>query len=140
MHASNAITLESATQVVHDTLARARETYGDKVAIACAVVDPTGDLVAFAAHESCGSLPRKLAVRKAYSSALLGRTTAEVAEGIAAGRIDLDRLNDDQLVAIPGAALLNSDGEKSGAVGVSGLPPHDDQELATLTAHKHGGR
>lgn len=88
------------------------------------------ELVTFAAHDECGPLPRALAARKAYTAAILKRTTTAVKAGAASGQIDLARLGDPDLVPMPGGAPILLGGAVVGALGVSGLAPEYDARIA----------
>ena len=124
MHANRTIDVTTAL----DILARALTHPSN--AVACAVVGSRGELIAFAAQDAAAALPRKLAARKAYTSLHLKRETAAVREAVASGALDLPRLNDPELVAIPGGVAVMENDVCVGAIGVSGLAPDDDQEWA----------
>lgn len=106
--------------------------------IACAVVGAAGDLVAFAAADGTTPLPRRLAARKALTALLLKRDTAEVRELVTSGAIDLGRLNDADLLAIPGGIPIHVNGVLVGAIGVSGLSPAEDARIASAVRDHRG--
>lgn len=130
MHANQTVDLREARACVDAALELARTQHGPLAAVACAVVGPSGELIAFAAHEGTGALPRRLATRKAYSAVLFKRDTSAVKEAVDAGAIMLDRLGDAQLLAIPGGHPILADGRIVGGIGVSGLTPAQDAEIA----------
>lgn len=124
------VSLEAAQELIATAFEIARGCETTDVPIACAVVDSAGELVAFAADDGCGPLPRRLAARKAYTAVLLRRTTTEVRAAVAAGTLDLAQLRDADLVTMLGGAPIVIDGQFIGAVGVSGMPPEQDALLA----------
>ncbi|MCK0976665.1 MULTISPECIES: GlcG/HbpS family heme-binding protein [Enterobacteriaceae] len=109
-----------------------QETEGDAQArgLAIAVVGPEGEFIAFGAHARCPPLPRQLAQRKAWTALRFRRPTARLAEEVSAGSLRLEVFHDPQLLAMPGGAPVMLDGLAIGGVGVSGLPPELDAELA----------
>jgi len=131
MYSRSTISYREAIAYVEGALRRASADHGPTAAIACAVVGSAGELVAFGAQDGTGVLPRRLASRKAYSAVLFKRDTASVKEAVDSGAILLSRLADDDLLAIPGGVPIVVDGEIIGAIGVSGLTPQQDAEIAT---------
>jgi glc operon protein GlcG len=140
MYANQTISHPEARAFVDAALEAARTTHGGDAAVACAVVGSSGELIAFGAHDGTGALPRRLAARKAYSAVLFKRDTAAVKESVDAGAIDLPRLGDDELLAIPGGVPVVVAGRIVGGIGVSGLTPAQDAELAAGTLRSGGGR
>lgn len=99
-------------------------------AIAIAIVNRHGELIAFSANDNCFPLPRKVAFRKAYTASLLRRETAIVSEEVKTGRLNLSSLNDPLLLAMPGGIPIIIEENIIGAVGVSGLTAEQDIALA----------
>lgn len=130
VHSRATISLSAAQKLIRAAFEVARLDPATSDAVACAVAGSSGELIAFAAHDDCGPLPRALAARKAYTAAILKRTTTAVKAGVAAGQIDLTRLGDVDLVPMPGGAPVVLDGTVVGALGVSGLPPEEDARVA----------
>ncbi|HAL1576625.1 TPA: heme-binding protein, partial [Escherichia coli] len=98
--------------------------------LAIAVVGIDGELIAFGAHARCPALPRQLAQRKAWSALRFRRPTARLAEEVCQGTLTLDIFDDKRLLAMPGGAPVLVEGMAIGGVGISGLPPERDAELA----------
>ncbi|MFD1804324.1 heme-binding protein [Mixta tenebrionis] len=98
--------------------------------LALAVMGPDGEPIAFGAHARCPALPRQLAQRKAWSALRFRRATARLALEVEAGTLRLEIFNDARLLAMPGGAPIIVDGITIGGVGVSGLPPELDVEMA----------
>ena len=82
------------------------------------------------ARTRCPPLPRQLAQRKAWSALHFRRPTATLAQEVSAGTLRLAVFNDPQLLAMPGGEPVIVDGLAIGGVGISGLPPALDAELA----------
>lgn len=102
------------------------ETTGASVA----VVGTGGELIAFGSHASCPALPRLLAVRKAFSAMLFRRSTAIVSREVSDGVLNLSWFHDERILAMPGGTPIRGPHGVIGGVGVSGLPPARDVELA----------
>jgi uncharacterized protein GlcG (DUF336 family) len=100
---------------------------GFKMAIA--VVEPTGELVAFARMDDVpyGSIP--LAQQKARTSARFRLTTASAEERVQNGRVVL--LSADDFIAIGGGVPIVVNGRVVGAIGVSGASAAEDAALAS---------
>ena len=89
---------------------------------ACAVVGPMGELLAFAADDRVGALPRRLAVRKAYSAVMFRRSTALVAASVADGALDVASLGDEMLFSGIGGVPIVIDGIVVGGVSDGAAP------------------
>jgi glc operon protein GlcG len=134
MYERPTLSLDAASSIIQAVLRRTHCQNGTPAGLACAIVGSLGELIAFGAQDGCGALPRKLALRKAYTSLILRRTTTEVKDAVTAGQIDMDRLNDPELAPMPGGAPLLLNGVIVGAIGISGLPPVDDAAIAEAVA------
>jgi glc operon protein GlcG len=126
------VSLHDAQLLVARALDTAQEHSADGAAVACAVVGSGGELVAFAAHDACAALPRTVALRKAHTALALRRSTTIVQADCQSGRLDLDRLADADLLALPGGIPIVVDGAVVGAIGVSGLTAEQDADLAAM--------
>ena len=100
--------------------------------LAIAVVEPSGELVAFARMDGVpyGSIP--LAQAKARTSARFRTTTASREEQVNNGRYAL--LTADDFVAIGGGVPIVLDGRIVGAVGISGGTSAEDAVVAAAIA------
>lgn len=100
--------------------------------LAIAVVEPSGELVAFARMDGVpyGSIP--LAQAKARTSARFRTTTASREEQVQNGRLAL--LTADDFVAIGGGEPIVVDGRVIGAVGISGGTSAEDAVVAAAIA------
>jgi glc operon protein GlcG len=96
-----------------------------------AVVEPSGELVAFARMDDAPYASIRLAQQKASTSARLRLTTAELEERVQGGRMAL--LSSDEVIAIGGGVPIIVDGRIIGALGVSGGTAAQDAAIAKAT-------
>jgi len=117
-------------------LARARAIVDDVVANAAGpvsvfVADAHGELVAAATMDGAAPDTRLNAQRKAYTAARSdARSTRELAEKVADDPVERASFDPFFTFFLGGVAVFDEDGERVGAVGVSGLPGAVDEELA----------
>ena len=105
------------------------EAKGHKMAFA--VVEPSGELVAFARMDDVPYASIRLAQQKARSSARLRMTTAALEERVQGGRSAL--LSSDEVIAIGGGVPIVVNGRVVGALGVSGGTAAEDGAVANST-------
>jgi glc operon protein GlcG len=99
--------------------------------VAIAIVDDRGDLVA--AHRMDGCRPRwmRASLRKAYTAAVMDRTTENFHEEILRRGLQIAYYGDPLFTALPGGIpILAADGTTLGAIGVTGPTQGRDAELA----------
>jgi uncharacterized protein GlcG (DUF336 family) len=96
-----------------------------------AIVEPSGELVAFARMDDAPYASIRLAQQKASTSARLRLTTAELEERVQGGRMVL--LSSDEVIAIGGGVPIVADGRIIGALGVSGGTAAQDAAIAAAT-------
>jgi glc operon protein GlcG len=99
---------------------------------AIAVVDPTGDLLAFERMDSVRPASAALAIQKARTAARLQRPTAEIEDNIDHGRTAFVTAN---IPALQGGAPIRVDNQVVGAVGVAGLSKETDTQMSGASAH-----
>jgi uncharacterized protein GlcG (DUF336 family) len=112
------------------TIAAASAAAGYVVAIA--IVDDRGDLIA--AHRMDGCRPRwmRASLRKAYTAAVMDRSTENFHEEIVRRNLQIAYYGDPLFTALPGGIpILAPDGTTLGAIGVTGPTQGRDTELAT---------
>jgi len=97
--------------------------------MAFAVVEPSGELVAFARMEDAPYASTELAQQKARSSARLRLATSELETRVQNGRTVL--LSSDEVLAVGGGVPIIVDGRVVGAFGVSGGSAAQDTAVAT---------
>ena len=122
------ITSTQARQAI-DAIVHASAAAGFAVAIA--VVDGNGDLIA--AHRMDGCRPRSMRMtqRKAYTAAVMDRDTTVFADDIVARGIQLASYGEPMFCALPGGVVVTgADGSTLGAVGVTGNTKNRDAEFA----------
>ncbi|MCR6659588.1 MAG: heme-binding protein [Asticcacaulis sp.] len=99
--------------------------------MAFAVVEPSGELVAFARMTDAPYASTQLAQQKARASARLRLPTAELETRVQTGRMVL--LSSDEVLAVGGGVPIVVDGRVVGALGVSGGTAAQDAEIAVAT-------
>lgn len=99
-----------------------------KFKMAFAVVEPSGELVAFARMEDVVYASSHIAQQKARSAARFRLPTSEFENRVLAGRTVL--LASDEVVPIAGGIPIIVDGRVVGAFGVSGGSAADDAAVA----------
>jgi len=104
-------------------LAKAR-----KLKMAFAVVEPSGELVAFVKMDDVVYASAHIAQQKARSSARFRLPTSEFESRVLAGRTVL--LSSDEVLPIGGGMPIVADGRVIGALGVSGGTAADDVAVA----------
>jgi glc operon protein GlcG len=99
--------------------------------MAFAVVEPSGELVAFARMDDVPYASIRLAQQKARTSARLRMTTALMEERVQGGRSAL--LSSDEVIAVGGGVPILAGGRVVGALGVSGASAAEDASIAAAT-------
>ena len=98
--------------------------------IVVAVVDPEGDLIAFARMDGAGYLSRSMAQRKAYTAVKVGSDSGAFGERMSSVVPSVHDLDDPKLVGFKGGVCILHEGGIVGAVGVSGRSAEEDEDLA----------
>lgn len=130
------ISLFQAETVIAAARARADE-HG--VAVAFAVVDAGGNLVAFARADGATLITIDTAIGKAFTAVSIGGDTANLTPAIQPGGplfgTGLVLAGARSLVPYAGGVLIQADGRVIGALGVSGAPSSElDHEIAAAAA------
>ena len=102
--------------------------------LAIAIVDDAGQLLAYACMDNCRALPRRIAVSKAYTSAMSGQDSLAYARRLRDEQRNIADFGDPKLVAVQGAVVVRDPATDLvlGAIGVSGLTAQEDEDLARL--------
>jgi glc operon protein GlcG len=98
------------------------------LAMAFAVVEPSGELVAFARMDGIPNGSTRLAQQKARTSARFRMTTAEFEERVQKGRLTL--MSSDEVIAIGGGVPIIEGGRVIGGLGISGATAVQDAAIA----------
>lgn len=105
-----------------------------EAAAAVAVVDAHGELVAFLRVDGCRLPSISIAINKAFTAAREQIATSELGARSKEEGFPMTNFGDPRYVSWGGGVPLVRDGRVIGGIGVSGLPEHEDVELATLAA------
>ena len=100
--------------------------------LAIAIVDDAGRLLNYARMDNCRALPQRMAVSKAYTSAMSGQDSDAYARRLKSEGRNIADFGDPQLVAVQGAVVVRDPATDLvlGAIGVSGLTAQEDEDLA----------
>ncbi|HEY1857403.1 GlcG/HbpS family heme-binding protein [Acidocella sp.] len=104
-----------------------------KAPSAIAVVDQSGNLLAFERLDGVRVGSIDLAIGKARSAALLQRPTIEMEDNINKGRTAFVTAG---FMALRGGVPIRVNGQVVGAIGVAGLNKDNDVTIATAAAQK----
>ncbi len=101
-----------------------------------AVVDPHGELIAFARMDDAPLSSIRIAINKAYTAARARKPTKDIGEKVRhpENGFDIAYYGDPCFVGWGGGVPVWKNGKVVGAVAVSGLPQAEDVELATMAA------
>ena len=101
-----------------------------------AVADSAGVLIAFIRMDGASALSADMAINKAFTALYWKRDTAEIFEFLQKQSREIAYFsNVEKQAPIPGGVLLKTaDGTIVGAIGSSGRPASEDQELALAGA------
>ncbi len=101
--------------------------------VAMAVVDDTGNLVAYAKMDNLRIFSRRHALRKAYTSAIVGIDSGAHAQRIHSQGRNISDLGDPNLTHGQGGLVIMQDGVILGGIGVGGYPSgQSDEDLSRV--------
>ncbi len=106
----------------------------DKLGAAVAVVDPHGELIAFARTEDCPLPSINNAIHKAFTAAREGKESGEIGQASREEAFPITNFGDLRYTGWGGGVPVTHEGQVIGAIGVSGLPEADDVALARHAA------
>jgi glc operon protein GlcG len=95
--------------------------------VAIAVFDDGGHLLGFQRMDGATPANAEIALRKGRSSAISRRTTKSWEDRIAGGRLSMLKM---PVLPIQGGLPIMSQGECLGAIGISGVQSHEDEQIA----------
>lgn len=126
MYTKHALSLSDAQQIL---AAAAQEANDNQWAVAIAVVDDGGHLLAMQRTEACAPVGSYIAIEKARTAALGKRETKVYEDMINAGRTAF--LSAPVISAtLEGGVPIIVDNQVIGAVGVSGVKSNEDAQIA----------
>jgi glc operon protein GlcG len=104
--------------------------------VAMAIVDDTGNLVAYAKMDNLRLFSRRHALRKAYTAAIVGMDTGAHAQRLHSQGRSVSDLGDANLTHGQGGLVILKDGVILGGIGVGGYPSGQrDEDLARVGLH-----
>ena len=132
MYEKSMLSLEQVRRAMNAMLDKATQEPNRPVAIA--IVDDAGNMLNYARMDGCRTNPQTFAIRKAYTSAMSGRNSADYAENLKAQGRTVADMGNPNLVAAQGAVVVlhPTSGAVLGAIGVSGLAAQEDEDLSKL--------
>jgi len=132
------ITCAAARKLVDEAIAAAAR---EGQTIAVAVADPAGHVVAAARMDGVAPAVNGFAEDKAYTSAMLKRSTSALAKGMEATRQqEFGAMSRPRLCAWPGGQPIFEGGSLIGGLGVSGAPGPVDIVIGTAALEAMGFR
>ena len=126
------ITFAQAQAAIKAMSDKASEPPGTPVAMA--IVDDTGNLIAYAKMDNLRMFSRRHALRKAYTCATMGADSGAHGEGLRSQGRSISDMGDHMLTPNQGGVVVRSnDGVIMGGIGVGGYPDgQDDEKLARV--------
>ena len=106
------------------------EAKKQKWPVAIAIVDSGGHLVAFEKMDNTQLASIEVALEKAKCSVLFRRPTKVFEDGLVSGGSNLRVLKLPGAIPVEGGIPIIQDGKIIGAIGVSGVKPNEDGQVA----------
>lgn len=103
------------------------EAVRNRWVVAIAVLDDGGHLLGFARMDGATPANAEIAVEKARTAAVSRRSSGAWEERVKAGRIAMLKM---PVLPVQGGVPIVVDGVCVGAVGVSGVQSHEDEQIA----------
>jgi glc operon protein GlcG len=119
------LTLEDCLRI---SAAAEQEARRNKWIVAIAILDDGGHLLHFVRMDGATPANAAIAVEKARTAALSRRTSGSWEERIKAGRTAMLKMPG--ILPVQGGVPIVADGTCVGAVGVSGVQSHEDEQIA----------
>jgi len=111
-----------------------RRVEADGKAVAIAVSDSHGELIAFLRMDGCHLPPVQIAINKAFTAARERQPSGTVGESSRVRPFPMTNFGDPRYTGWAGGVPVIVDGQVVGAVGVSGLDEKSDAEIAAFAA------
>jgi glc operon protein GlcG len=101
--------------------------------VAMAIMDATGNLLAYASMDNLRLYSRRHALRKAYTAAIMGMDTGAHAQRLHGQGRSVSEMGDSQLTFGQGGLVIMQEGVILGGIGVGGYPSGQrDEDLARV--------
>lgn len=101
--------------------------------VAIAIVDATGNLLAYAQTGALRLFSRRHAIRKAYTAAIMATDTGANGQKLKEQGRSISEMGDSQLTGLQGGLVIKKDGVLLGGIGVGGYDGgHLDEALARI--------
>jgi glc operon protein GlcG len=131
MPAQSALSFTQVQAAMKAMIDKAMQTPEEPVAMA--IVDDTGNLLAYAAMDNLRLFSRRHALRKAYTAAVVGMDTGAHAQRLHGQGRSISDLGDPNLTHGQGGLVIMKDGVILGGIGVGGYPSGQrDEDLARV--------
>jgi glc operon protein GlcG len=128
-----AFPLDLAQKLIGLALEKGRRDFARPIVVA--VCDENGFLVALARQENAPLRSIQISQSKAYTAVRMGMNTAALLAKLQKENLSLAYYCDPNMTAMPGGTLLKrTDGTILGAIGISGLAPHEDVAVTEYVA------
>jgi glc operon protein GlcG len=134
MQSKSVLTVVEATRILEAARAEAEK---NQWAVTIAVVDDGGHLLALLRLDGCAPIGAYIATEKARTSALGRRESKQYEDMINGGRTAF--LSAPLAGTLEGGVPVIVDGHVVGAVGVSGVKPDQDSQVARTAANSLNG-
>jgi glc operon protein GlcG len=134
MQSKSVLTVVEATRIVEAARAEAEK---NQWAVTIAVVDDGGHLLALLRLDGCAPIGAYIATEKARTAALGRRESKQYEDMINGGRTAF--LSAPLAGTLEGGVPVVVDGNVVGAVGVSGVKPDQDSQVARAAANSLNG-
>ena len=134
MQSKSVLTVAEATRILDAARAEAEK---NQWAVTVAVVDDGGHLLALLRLDGCAPIGSYIAPEKARTAALGRRESKQYEDMINGGRTAF--LSAPLVATLEGGVPIVVDGQVVGAVGVSGVKPDQDSQVARFAANSLNG-
>jgi glc operon protein GlcG len=128
---SSSLTFAQVQAAMKAMIEKAMQTPDEPVAMA--IVDDTGNLVAYAKMDNLRLFSRRHALRKAYTAAIIGVDTGAHAQRLHGQGRSISELGDPNLTHGQGGLVIMKNGVILGGIGVGGYPSGQrDEDLSRV--------
>lgn len=134
MQRKSVLTVVEATRILEAARAEAEK---NQWAVTIAVVDDGGHPLALLRLDGCAPIGAYIAPEKARTAALGRRESKQYEDAINGGRTAF--LSAPLVATLEGGVPILVDGQVVGAVGVSGVKPDQDSQVARIAANSLNG-